>query len=83
MKNLMNEQGETKALYDELEHKIQQYTTPAKIDFEVLKDIVVTFNACFEDLEKEKAFLQQFIKSIDFVYVNPPIHKRSKKEKLL
>ena len=34
--------GETKALYDELEHKIQQYTPPEKIDLEVLKDIVVT-----------------------------------------
>lgn len=70
---LMNE---TRAVYDELKNKIEQFETPVIIDTKSLQNIVLTFNQNFTYLtQKEKQmFISQFIRKIEFKLTpQPPI----------
>lgn len=76
--------NETKELFDELQRKIKEYEPNDKINRDELKELILTFNEFFRDLKKEeqKEFIQQFIRKIEFYYVeNPPVMARSKKGK--
>jgi DNA invertase Pin-like site-specific DNA recombinase/RNase P subunit RPR2 len=79
--NLMKE---TREILEELNRKIDEHKPKEKVNTEAIKEIVFTFNKTFSFLtqEEKQAFVQQFIRKIEYTLINqPPVNPRSKKGK--
>lgn len=74
---------ETKTVFDDLNQKISSFKSEKKIDIELLRDLVFSFNQVFTNLvvEEQKEFIQKFIRKIEFQYIQHAPSKLSYKPK--
>ncbi len=65
---------DTKNALDNLQKQLDEYEEPEKINLDAIKNIIVTFNNCFVQLNQEEKneFVQRFIRKIEFSYEERP-----------